>query len=76
MSRVFTIGQIAKALRCHEQTARAYLHEVNANIDRYTSNLAEVVDQQTVLALGRRHADSITGRRLVPLLTPIPTRRR
>lgn len=76
MNRTFTVGQIAKALRCHEQTARQYLHEVNASIDRYTSNLAEAIDQQTLLALGRRHADSILGRRLTPLLAPVRTNRR
>ena len=74
MSRIFTVGQIAMALRCHERTARNYLHEVNANIDRYASNLAEVIDQQTIIDLGRRHADSITGRRLTPLLVPIRRR--
>ncbi len=71
MSRKFTVGQIAKALRCHEQTARQYLHEVNAGIDRHAGNLAEAIDQQTLIRLCRRHADSIIGRRLTPLLVPI-----
>ena len=75
MTRKFTVGQIAQALRCHERTARQYLHEVNASIDRYASNLSEAIDQQTLLALGRRHADSVTGRRLTPLLVPVRHRR-
>ena len=70
-----TIGQIASALRCHERTARYYLHEVNAGIDRYASNLAEVVDQGTLLSLARRHADTLLGRRLAPLLVPIRSSR-
>ena len=68
MRQRITVGQIAKALRCHEQTARAYLHEVNASIDRRTSDLAEAVDPTTLVALCRRHAGSVTERRLVPLL--------
>jgi hypothetical protein len=75
MKRKFTVGQIAQALRCHEQTARQYLHEVNASIDRRTSNLAEAIDQQTLIDLCRRHADSVTGRRLTPLLVPAQHRR-
>ena len=71
MTQRITVGQIAKALRCHEQTARAYLHEVNASIDRRASNLAEAVDVSTLVALCRRHADSVTGRRLVPLLVAV-----
>ena len=71
MTRNFTVGQIATALRCHERTARNYLHEVNAGIDRYASNLSEAIDQQTLIDLCRRHADSVTGRRLVPLLVPV-----
>ena len=68
MTSTFTVGQIAKALRCHERSARGYLSEVNHNIDRYASNLSEVIDPDTVVALCRRHADSIMGRRLTPLL--------
>lgn len=75
MTRKFTVGQIAQALRCHEQTARQYLHEVNASIDRRASNLAEAIDQQTLIDLCRRHADSVTGRRLTPLLVPAQRRR-
>ena len=76
MTRNFTVGQIATALRCHERTARNYLHEVNASIDRYASNLAEVIDQQTLVDFGRRHADTIMGRRITPLLVPVRTSRR
>ena len=71
MTRKFTVGQIATALRCHERTARSYLHEVNASIDRYANDLSEAIDQQTFIDLCRRHADSVMGRRLVPLLVPV-----
>lgn len=71
-----TIGQIASALRCHERTARYYLHEVNAGIDRYASNLAEAVDQRTLFSLAHRHANTILGRRLAPLLVPARSSRR
>ena len=71
MTRKFTVGQIAQALRCHQRTARHYLHEVNANIDSYADDLSEAIDQQTLIALCRRHAHSITGRRLTPLLVPV-----
>lgn len=71
MTRTFTVGQIAQTLRCHERSARGYLSEVNQNIDRYASNLAEVIDPDTVIALCRRHADSMLGRRLAPLLVEI-----
>ena len=76
MTRNFTVGEIATALRCHERTARNYLHEVNASIDRYASNLAEVIDQQTLIDLGRHHANTIMGRRITPLLVPIQSIRR
>ncbi len=76
MDRGSTIGHIAMALRCHECTARQYLHEVNAGIDRYASNPAEVVDQHTLMALGLHHADTILGRRLAPLLMPVRDSRR
>jgi len=68
-TRNFTIGQIAKALRCHERSARAYLSEVNENIDNYASNLAEIVDYRTVLTLCLAHADKSLGKRLMPLLS-------
>ena len=68
ISKTFTIGQVAKALRCHERSARGYLYEINQSIDRYTSNLAEAVDYMTVMTLCLAHSDSSLGRRLVPLL--------
>lgn len=68
-TKYFTIGQIAKALRCHERSARAYLSEVNTNIDNYSSNLAEVVDYRTVLTLCLANSDKALGRRLMPLLS-------
>ncbi|MCB0130876.1 MAG: hypothetical protein KDD78_08510 [Caldilineaceae bacterium] len=69
-----TVGKIAHALRCHEQTARHYLHQVNANIDRHASNLAEVIDRSTLVALCRQQGDSINTRRLAPLLVPVRRR--
>ncbi len=68
MSKTLTVGQVAQALRCHECTARGYLHEVNAEIDRATINRAEAVDRATLIALGRRHAGNKLGRRLEQLL--------
>lgn len=68
MAKTFTVGQIAKALRCHERSARLYLSEVNEQIDRYTENLSELIDVPTVVALCRRYRDTMIGRRLVPLL--------
>ncbi|HRW04666.1 MAG TPA: hypothetical protein P5121_06210 [Caldilineaceae bacterium] len=68
MERGFTIGQIAKAMRCHERSARMYLHEVNQAVDYYADNFAELIDLQTVAALYRKHRDSIIGRRLAVLL--------
>lgn len=70
MNRGFTVGQIAKALRCHERSARLYLHEVNQTVDFYADNFSELVDMQTVVALCRKHRDSIIGRRLATLLQP------
>ena len=64
----FTIGQVAKALRCHERSARLYLREVNGNIDCYASNRAEPVDRQTLVALYSRYAGNQVARRLTPLL--------
>ena len=64
----FTVGQIARALRCHERSARLYLREVNDNIDCYTQNLTELVDGLTLVALCRRYEDHILGRRLIALL--------
>ena len=68
MAKAVTVGQIAKALRCHERSARLYLSEVNQRIDRYAENLGELIEVATVLALHRRYQDTIIGRRLVPLL--------
>jgi hypothetical protein len=68
MRNGFTVGQIAKALRCHERSARLYLSEVNAAIDRSVSDLSERIDGATVAALCRRHRDTILGRRLISLL--------
>ena len=68
MNRGFTVGQIAKALRCHERSARLYLHEVNQAVDFYADNFSELVDVQTVVALCRKHRDSIIGRRLATLI--------
>jgi hypothetical protein len=67
----FTVGQIARTLRCHERSARLYLHEVNQAIDHYADNVGELIDLQTVLALCRRHQDSILGRRLTLLLQKV-----
>jgi len=71
MKQGFTVGQIARTLRCHERSARLYLHEVNQAIDHYTENLGELIDRQTVIALCRHHQDSIMGRRLVLLLQTV-----
>ncbi|MEZ4864679.1 MAG: hypothetical protein R3C14_25435 [Caldilineaceae bacterium] len=68
MKRGFTVGQIARALRCHERSARLYLHEVNQAIDHYSDNFGELVDIQTVVALCSKYRDSIIGRRLAVLL--------
>ncbi|RIK42422.1 MAG: hypothetical protein DCC55_08975 [Chloroflexi bacterium] len=68
MRNGFTVGQIAKALRCHERSARFYLREVNAAIDHYASDVGEHIDLGTVVALYRRYQNSRIGRRLVPLL--------
>ncbi len=68
MKNGFTIGQIAKTMRCHERSARMYLHEVNNTVDFYADNFSELVDVQTVMALYRKHRDSIIGRRLATLL--------
>jgi hypothetical protein len=68
MSKAITVGQIARTLRCHERSARAYLSEVNAAIDRYAEDLGEQIDGSTLVALCRHHQDSIIGRRLVSLL--------
>lgn len=71
MKRGFTVGQIAKALRCHERSARLYLHEVNQAIDYYTENFSELVDLPTVIALCRKHSDTMIGRRLAVLLQAV-----
>ena len=67
-SVTFTMGQIARALRCHERSARLYLREVNDNIDCYAQNLSELVDGQTLVALYKRYENHILGRRLIALL--------
>ena len=71
MKRGFTVGQIAKALRCHERSARLYLHEVNQAIDYYAENFSEWVDLPTVIALCRKHRDTMVGRRLAGLLQAV-----
>ena len=71
MAKTFTVGQVAKALRCHERSARLYLSEVNEQIDRYAENVGELIDGPTVVALCRRYRDTIVGRRLIPLLQTI-----
>ena len=63
-----TIGQIARALRCHERSARLYLKEVNDNIDCYAQNLAEIVDRKTIIALQQRYANNVLARRLKSLM--------
>jgi len=68
MKQGFTVGQIARTLRCHERSARLYLHEVNQAIDHYAENIGELIDLHTVIALCRRHQDSMLGRRLALLL--------
>jgi hypothetical protein len=68
MRNGFTVGQIARALRCHERSARLYLSEVNAAIDRYATDVSERIDPRTVVELYRRYQDSIVGRRLVSLM--------
>jgi hypothetical protein len=68
MRNGITVGQIAQALRCHERSARLYLSEVNAAIDRYALDVSERIEPRTVVALYRRYQDHIIGRRLVALL--------
>lgn len=68
MTKAVTVGQIAKTLRCHERSARLYLSEVNAKVDRYREDLGELIELTTVLALHRRYQDTMVGRRLVSLL--------
>ena len=68
MAKTVTVGQIAKALRCHERSARAYLSEVYEQIDCYTSNMGERIEMQIVYQLWKRHTNSQIGRRLTPLL--------
>ena len=41
MAKTVTVGQIAKALRCHEQSARSYLSEVCEQFDCYQKILDE-----------------------------------
>ncbi|MCX6047148.1 MAG: hypothetical protein NT075_18750 [Chloroflexi bacterium] len=71
MAKTFTVGQIAKALRCHERSARLYLSEVNEQIDQYAENLSELIDIPTVVALCRRYRETMIGRRLIPLLQTV-----
>jgi hypothetical protein len=68
MRNGITVGQVARALRCHERSARLYLSEVNAAIDRYAIDVSERIDPRTIVALYRRYQDSVIGRRLVALL--------
>jgi hypothetical protein len=68
MTKAVTVGQIAKTLRCHERSARLYLSEVNAKVDRYREDLGERIEITTVLALYQRYQDTVLGRRLVSLL--------
>ncbi len=71
MAKTFTVGQIAKALRCHERSARLYLSEVNEQIDQYAENVSELIDIPTVVALCRRYRETMIGRRLIPLLQTV-----
>ncbi len=71
MAKTFTVGQIAKALRCHERSARIHLSEVNEQIDQYAENLSELIDIPTVVALCRRYRETMVGRRLIPLLQTV-----
>jgi hypothetical protein len=64
MTKKFTVGQIAKALRCHEQSARILLSEVNEKIDE----VAELIDAHTLVALYRRHENTKIAKRLLLLL--------
>lgn len=68
MTNSVTIGQIAHVLRCHEQSVRSYLHEVNRNIRPGRTNYGEPVDLHTLYLLWKRHQDTPLGRRLIPLL--------
>lgn len=68
MVKSVTVGQIAHALRCHEQSVRSYLHEVDREIRPGRTNYGEPVDVQTVYLLWKRHQHSPLGRRLTPLL--------
>ncbi len=68
MRNGFTVGQIARALRCHERSARLYLREVNAAIDHYAQDVSEFIDLATVVALYRRHQGERLAQRLIPLL--------
>jgi len=71
MAKAFTVGQVAKALRCHERSARIYLSEVNQQIDRCAENVGELIDVGTVVALCRRYRETMIGRRLIPLLQTV-----
>ena len=64
MVKKFSVGQIAKALHCHEQSARILLSEVNEKIDEF----ADLIDARTVVALYRRHENTKIAKRLLPLL--------
>jgi hypothetical protein len=68
MTQKFTVGQIAQALRCHEQSARILLSEVSDKIDDVTGNLSDRIDAPTVVALYRRHENTKLAKRLLPLL--------
>lgn len=71
MKKTVTVGQIAKALRCHERSARGYLSEVYDQIDCYTSNLGEHIEMQIVYQLWKRYPNSTIGKRLTPLLQTV-----
>jgi len=64
MTKKFTVGQIAKALHCHEQSVRILLSEVNEKIDSF----ADMIDARTVIALYQRHENTKIAKRLLPLL--------
>ncbi len=68
MTKKFTVGQIAQALRCHEQSARILLSEVSDKIDDVAGNLSDLIDARTVIALYRRHENTKIAKRLLPLL--------
>jgi hypothetical protein len=68
MTKKFTVGQIARALQCHEQSARILLSEVTGKLDDFAGNFTDSIDAHTVVALYRRHENTKIAKRLLPLL--------